>query len=477
MCILKTLVAPAAAVIVGVSAASAQAHPSGCGTPSVAIVVEPALVASIRSALDQFENDLCARRYNTVEQASGFSDPVALRSYLRGLYYQFPFPSRHLIGALLIGNLPHAYQLVTLTSANPSIPSTREEVISFQYYADLNGNFAKSPEYASPGGHPYSYDVRGGDVNWEIWVGVLPGYKGDLQLTSAAINRYLAKNHAYRSGQLRRPNVFLEVSELQRATTLAEHDATMMGMRSGLYAWTPYSSAAGARLYFDSPPGGLSVQQGYLDMRNGVADFTVADSHGYWGASGQLTIASVESSPVKTLFFWSNGCAVGDLDHPDNFLSSVLYSPVSDVLVAKGTTNNSGGMGSNANGFFGHNIAAAMDSGTSFGGAILQHVNVPLVPPYASSREFHFATMVVLGDPTLGRTNEWRVRPSYPRSCTTRPPGTVCAVFEDRYVWLVSDVVRGWDKRVEPIGTIQSAIGSYARYEHIVGTSYVRVAY
>ena len=50
----------------------------------------------------------------------------------------------------------------------------------------------------------------------------------------------------------------------------------------------------------------------------------------------------------------------GDLDHADNFLTSTLYSPTSDVLIAKGTTNDSGGMGNNSNGFFGHNIATAL---------------------------------------------------------------------------------------------------------------------
>lgn len=452
----------------------AQAHHSGCGARSVAIVVEPSLVGSIRAGLNQFENDLCVRGYNTVERVTGFTSPTTLRTYLRSVYYQL---ARRLSGVMLIGDFPHAYQLVTLASANPSIPSAPEEVISLQYYADLNGNFAKSAAYSSPGGHQYSYDRHSGATGWEIWVGVLPRYKGDTQQTAAAISRYFAKNHAYRIGKLSRPNVFLEVSEFDHATTVAEHNARLASMRSGSYSWTPYSRTATARLYFDSPPGGLSVQQGYADMQNGVANFTVTDTHGSWAAAGQLTIATVESTPVKTLFFWSNGCAVGDLDHPDNFLTAVLYGLSSDVLVAKGTTNNSGGMGSNVNGFFGHNIAAAMDSGASFGDAILRHVNVPLVAPYFASREFHFGTAVVLGDPTLGRTNEWRTQASYSLPCAARPPATICVRYDDGFIWLLSDAIRAWDSRVESAGTIQTAIGNNARYEHIIGTTFVRVAY
>ena len=79
----------------------------------------------------------------------------------------------------------------------------------------------------------------------------------------------------------------------------------------------------------------------------------------------------------------------------------MLYSPTSSVLAAKGTTNDSGGMGNNTNGFFGANIAAALSRRLSLGDAILAHVNVPLVKPWSDSREFQIATTIVLDDPTL----------------------------------------------------------------------------
>jgi hypothetical protein len=71
------------------------------------------------------------------------------------------------------------------------------------------------------------------------------------------------------------------------------------------------------------------------------------------------------------------------------------------VLVAKGTTNDSGGMGNNTNGYFGANVATALSQQLSLGEAILSHVNVPLVKPWADSREFQIATTSVLGDPSL----------------------------------------------------------------------------
>jgi hypothetical protein len=444
--------------------------PYGCGSRSVAIIVESSLSASIRTGLSQFEADLCTGGFNTIEHTIADTTPSGIRAYLQGLYEE---PGRNLVGALLIGDIPHAYQQVTFHSANPHIPATNEETISFQYYSDLDGTFAASPEYVSPGGHLFSYDIHSGDVDWEIWVGVLPRYKDDLALTVDALNRYFAKNHDFRTRQLIRPNLFLQINELIQAATIEDHNILLEEMRTGIYAWTPYSSEADALLYFNSPPGGLSTDQGYADMQAGVADFSVTDSHGFWGASGELTIESVETDPVRTLFFWSNGCSVGDLDHADNFLTSVLYSPTSEVLIAKGTTNNSGGMGNNSNGFFGHNIATALDARATYGDAMIGHVNVPLIPPWSDNREFHFATAVILGDPTLKRSSDWWEQASYPFDCTSRPRCTVCIEYDDGFTWLVRDSISGWERT----GDVQTAIGLTGRYEHVIGTDLVRISH
>ena len=88
------------------------------------------------------------------------------------------------------------------------------------------------------------------------------------------------------------------------------------------------------------------------------------------------------------MLFWSDGCGVANLDWADNFLAAILYSPTSTVVAAKGTTNSSGGMGKNGDGFFAHNIATSLSHGDSVGDAVVNHVSVPLVAPYAVDREF-----------------------------------------------------------------------------------------
>jgi hypothetical protein len=368
------------------------------GAKTVVLIPDPALQTGIRGGLDSFEMDLCGEGHAVVERLSDFGSPEEVRSFLAGLYTS---EGGQLVGAILVGDIPYAYQYVTMVYSNPDIPPLEEEAISFQYYADLDGAFEASAGYTSPGGHPYSYDVHSGAVDWEIWIGVLPLYKGDYALTVDALTRYLEKNHAFRTGASTVPHGFLEINEHFHASGVEEHQSLMGGLLDGQYAWTPLSNTAVSYIYFDSPPGGLSVAQGYQQLSAGVADIAVGDAHGFWGAHGSIDGAWVDNNGVKTVLFWSNGCAVGNLEYADNFLASILYSPASTVLVAKGTTNDSGGMGNNQNGFFGHNIAVALANGRSVGEAMLDHVNVPLIPPWSDSREFHFGTAIILGDPTL----------------------------------------------------------------------------
>ena len=383
-------------VVVTVTVASAEVVMCSGGIPTVLFLVQATLLSGIDANLTRFANDLCADGYTVWRANTIPANPPAIRAYLADAWNR---SAHRLTGAFLIGDIPHAYQFVVLRSANPNIPETREEAISFQYYSDLNGTFATSPGYV--GAHNYSYDLHTGLIDWELWIGILPMYKGSVTTTITALNRYFDKNHAYRTGGPKPPRAFLNVNEHFVSASATEDNQFLTFMRTGTYAWTPFSNTPTARLYFRSYAPSLSLAQGYADLQAGVADFFVQDSHGFFGAGGQLTIASVESNPVNTIFFWSNGCAIGDVDRADNFLTSIVYSATSSVLVGKGTTNNSGGMGNNQNGFFGHNVAVAMSAGASLGAAILSHVNVPLISPWSGDREFHYGTPILIGDPTL----------------------------------------------------------------------------
>lgn len=386
---------PGPAIEINLGEISEVCHSEGS---ALVLLINPNLFEQIRAGLAQFEDDLCQAGYQVFELVTVPEAPPDVRAILADLYN---FTQQRLTGAYLIGDFPHAYQWFKNEYTNPDIPPDTQEVISYQYYADLDGTFAVSSEHISPGGQEYSFDIHEGEMDWEIWVGLLPVYKGDHQQTVEAINRYFQKNHAYRIGELYFPRAYLEIDEFESASTLDEHNQLMSMMTDGDYAWTPFSNADNAYIFFDSPPAGLSVEQGYQALTEGVADFTSVGAHGTWYASGSIDIDWIESNPVQTIFYNTCGCSAGNLDQPRNFLSSILYSPTSTVLVAWGTTNESGGMGTNQDGYYGHNVASDLTGGKSFGQAILEHVNTPLAYPWSDSREMHFSLQVFLGDPSL----------------------------------------------------------------------------
>jgi len=382
----------------GVATITVAADRSVCtgGKPIVAVLVDSRFSTSIDAGLDRMEHDICDDGWTAAELRSEFATPLELREHLIALY---DTTAHALDGVILVGDFPKAYQFVVLKSDNPNIPDTREETISLQYYSDLDGVFAASPGYASPGGHDFSFDLHSGNVDSELWVGVLPLYQGSLEATEPALIRFFQKDHDYRTGTTQLPRGFLLVNEILTATTDSEQIATMDALRNGPYAWTPFSSDPEAQIFFDGTS--QNVGQGYGKLSAGAADFFVGDAHGSATTAGELTVAWAESQPIGTFFFWSDGCAVANLDVPLNFLTSVLYSATSKVVLAHGTTNESGGMGTNSEGFFGHNIATSMSQGDPFGDAVRHDINIPLIFPWSDSREFEIATGVLLGDPTL----------------------------------------------------------------------------
>jgi len=67
-------------------------------------------------------------------------------------------------------------------------------------------------------------------------------------------------------------------------------------------------------------------------------------------------------------------------------------------------------------------------------------------------------------------------KPSYSGDCANPPAGSACLRFRDGYLWLVEDVVAGRREEVGAWGNHQvvEATGKQGRYQHILGTQYVK---
>lgn len=105
------------------------------GGPTVALIVEADLGERIRPRLSRFADDLCAAGYRVSELRSRLRSAGEVRGWLMREHAR---TGGTLEGAILAGDFPRAYQWVVFEPANPSLPTVRQEVISLQYYGDLD---------------------------------------------------------------------------------------------------------------------------------------------------------------------------------------------------------------------------------------------------------------------------------------------------------------------------------------------------
>jgi hypothetical protein len=146
----------------------------------VDVVVNADLYPRIAAELEQYQADLVSAGYSVqVDTMRGMSHS-ALRNHLTGL--------GQLVGAVLVGELPVAWY-----------EFEGEEFPLDIYFMDLNGTWTDSDGDGL-------YDGHSGNLALEIWVGRLYARPLTWDDEVRLVRRYLAKNHAYRTGQLTLPD-------------------------------------------------------------------------------------------------------------------------------------------------------------------------------------------------------------------------------------------------------------------------------
>lgn len=369
---------------------------------SVVLLVEEAYLEQLQDSLDQFSRDLCEDNYQVIIAKSNFESPEQIREYLKDLYFEKTAES--LAGAILIGDIPYAYQHVTLRFSSPDIPPKYQEFISLQFYADLDGEFFLSAEYQpangeAPLGEPI-FDTHQGETDWEIWVSVMPPYLGEQDSTIDALQRYFERNHAYRTGQIDLPRAYIHIQGYQ-STTMEEYEEFLEACLGGTLDWTALKGDSEPQIFFGNEAMGLTDTAGYQAISEFKADFSIFIGHGNVGSVGQINNPWLEENQLATIFFWSHSCSVGNLDNQYHILSQILYHPNSLVLFTTGNTTEAMGLGTNINGPYPRNISTALSRGLSIGEAILLHVNTPLVQHEIPFQEKIFGSKIFYGDLTL----------------------------------------------------------------------------
>ncbi len=369
---------------------------------TIILLIQEEYLEPLTIPLDQFTQDLCQDQYQVRIKTADFETPEQIRSYLSDMF--FGEPSDNLIGAILIGDIPYAYQQITIKYNSPDIPPRIQEFISLQYYADLDGEFLLSDDYQpvnelAPRGEPI-FDTHQGETDWEIWISVMPPYQGDPELTLDALLRYFEKNHTYRIGEIDLPRAYIHIQSYQ-SSTKEEYNEFIEACLSGTLNWTDLKGEGEPQIYFGNEAMNLTDTEGYQAISEGKADFSIVIAHGHPGAVGQITPPWLEENQLATIFFWNQSCSVGDLDNPYVILNSILYHPNSRVLFTSGNTTDAGGFGTNEIGPYPTSLASALNQGLSIGEAILRHVNTPLVSHDARWPELVFGPKIFYGDLTL----------------------------------------------------------------------------
>lgn len=269
------------------------------------VYVEHGLLAQIQTAIDTYRADLINDGYQvTVEEFSGTADQ--LRTSLRDYW-----DNDHLEGALFVGDLPS----VRFTSRPEGDGTPQSETYLHDlYFMDLDGTYA-----FNPGG----VDSHTGKVEPDIYVsrvttGNLGGVTGQDEVT--LINKYFAKVHDYRTGQL----TFADTGIVFKDDDWASAAESGKG---DLYMSSPY------RDVLTISDADQTTKQGYLDTLQGNAESMLEMIHSGPTAHA-LTVGSnaewitsqeiVAANPRQGFYNMFN-CSAADYGIAGNLIGSYVY--------------------------------------------------------------------------------------------------------------------------------------------------------
>ena len=299
----------------------------------ICVVVNSNIYNSIQTEVNQYVADLATDGYSTVTYLYESGGAEGLRLELSNLY----FSAESLVGAVLIGDIPHIiYEMVEKFELLPS--SEYEDFPCDIYYMDLDGGWydcSNSPPYSAG-----KYDTRDGNLDLEIWVSRmktdgLPGISSENEIT--LLTNYFNKNHDYREGNLFVTNIALVYND---------DDWAYMGEDDKSYVKQVYKNT----LLITNWDG--TTADDYRDNRLSedyqlifIRSHGAGTSHGFY--TNKTTFQSVTYSDYldkdPSALFYSLFACSGEDYTMDNYLGGVtVFNPEANGLVSWGSTKKGG---------------------------------------------------------------------------------------------------------------------------------------
>jgi len=350
------------------------------GGKSVAVIVQDSLYSNVSSEVTQYCRDLEDSGYNTIL----YTGQVNSHQDLKDMLFQW-YDSSSLVGAVLIGRLPYA------RFHHPaSVQFDAETFICDLYLMDLDGTWSDTvPQDGIYDGHSGS---ALGDIYPEIFVGRIdPTCLSWGSGTATHIKEYLARLHAYRTGNLQRTN---------RALVYVDDDW------SGIWG-TLWSDDVGlaypTRTLIQEPL--LTTAEDWLNNRvpqdnqwTHICVHSSATMH-YFGpyGDGEGTVSSsdIRAAGPASNFYNLFACSGAEWTAIDDL--AVTYTFSGDYSLAAIGSTKTGGM-MDCDYFY-----SALHSNATLGDGLVEWFSNALSPSSTAGPEYlqWYYGMAIIGDPVL----------------------------------------------------------------------------
>jgi len=298
----------------------------------ICLIVNSNIYNGISTEINQYSTDLSAAGYSTITYLYESGGAEGLRNELSNLY----FSTESLVGAVLIGDIPHIiYEMVEKFEKLPT--SEYEDFPCDIFYMDLDGgwyDYSNSPPYSAG-----KYDTRDGDLNLEIWVSRMK--TDDLSTLgneTSLLTNYFNKNHQYRNGNISSTNIALVYND---------DDWAYMGEDDADYIRQVYNNTVMVTNWNDT------TAADYIDNRLTsnyelifIRSHGSGTSHGFY-RNNRTIFESVfdtdyiEKNP-KALFYSLFACSGEDYTLPDYIGGTTVFNPDAGGLLSWGSTKKGG---------------------------------------------------------------------------------------------------------------------------------------
>jgi hypothetical protein len=358
---------------------------SAQATDYVDVVVNSSLYSSgqITSSINQYLSDITAQGYTPRLVTNSFADPAALRASLASDYSTYGIK-----GAVFVGDMP-----VEHFERNGQFgdPNAYQRFACDLYYMDTNGTWSDATGNGT-------YDTHTGNVAPELWVShIAPSSLTTLnpgQTEVSLLNNYFAKDHQYKTGQLRLPQSGLAYIDDDWSGSAGGWGGNLGASVAGrLDIVSDVMTTVPADYMAHLAPATSAKYESVLLACHSGPDAHVFKTNYEWGA-GNVNNTDLAGLDPQAFFYNLFACSNGDFEYAGGCMGLQYVFGTNLGLLSVSTTKT----GSMLN--FG-DYYTPLGQGATFGQAYLAWWNAQAAGGFDDGEKDWYYGMTLTGDPFL----------------------------------------------------------------------------